>query len=69
MGLAVEHKAFTVHNNIGVCVQTALVSVEPLDIFQLGVFIELIEKAIAEAAGGENGNPEGDICPFRYCRP
>ena len=61
MGLAVEHKAFTVHNNIGVCMQTALVSVEPFDIFQLGVFVELVEEAVAEASGGEDCDYEYDV--------
>ncbi len=29
------------------------VAVEPFDIFQLGVFVKLIEEAVAESSGGE----------------
>lgn len=50
---AVEHKAFSVHYRIHVAVKSALIAVEPFDIFQLGVLVELIEEAAAETSGGE----------------
>lgn len=65
----VEHKAFSVHYRIHVAVKSALIAVEPLDIFQFGVFVKLVEEAIAEASGGENCDCENDIHPFRDCRP
>ena len=45
------------------------VAVEPFYIFQLGVLVELIEEAVTEASGCENGNRKGDVCPFGYCSP
>ena len=66
---AVEHKAFSVHYRIHVAVKSALIAVEPFDIFQLGVFVQLVEEAITEASGGENCDCENDIHPFRDCRP
>ena len=51
--VAVEHYALTVHYHIHVAVKSTLVAVEPFDIFQLGVFVELIEESIAESSGSD----------------
>lgn len=37
-------------------VERALSAVEPFYIFQLGVFVELVEETVAEASGGEKKN-------------
>lgn len=50
----VEHLAFTMHHDIQVAVEASLIAIEPFYIFQLGVFVELVEETIAEAYGGEN---------------
>ncbi len=39
MRCSVEHLTLTVHYYIQVAVESALVAVEPFDIFQLGVFV------------------------------
>lgn len=48
---AVEHKTFLEHNRIYVAVESALIAIEPFDIFLLGVFIELVEEPVTEASG------------------
>ena len=48
-----EHLTLTVHYYIQVTVESALVAIEPFDIFQLGVFVEHIEEAVTEASGGD----------------
>lgn len=64
-----EHLALTMHYHIHVAVESSLITVEPFDIFQLGVFVELIKETVAQASGGNDSDCENDIYPFGDCRP
>lgn len=67
---AVEHLALTVHYDIiKVAVEASFIAVEPFNIFQFRVFVELIEEAVAETAIGKRNDCENDIYPLGDCGP
>ena len=56
MRVTIEYQAFTVYQHIHTAVQTILIAVDPFNIFQFGILVELKGEAAATSVHGTPGH-------------